>query len=92
MISLPVELTWVSWEGLSLKTPVWNFSGFFLGVEQGARIGNSEIFSPGIAEHFLEILDELSFGYTLVPLSAFSPISDFFDDVVILDVGGIMTS
>jgi len=91
MISFPVELTSVSWEGLSLKTPVWNFSGFFPGVEQGARIGSLKNSFSGITLISPPIVDELSSLYTLVPLSDFSAISDFFDILDIIIVEGIMT-
>ena len=90
VISFPVELTSVSWEGLSLKTPVWNFSGFFPGVEQGARIGLLRIPFSRIAEDSPPNFDEVSFLYPLVPLSEFSEFSDFFDVLNIFDDVGIM--
>ncbi len=46
-----------------------------------------EIFSLGDVRHFTSIPDELSFGYTLVPLSLFLDMLDFLD---INDVTGIM--
>ena len=77
MISFPVELASVSWEGLSLKTPVWNFSGFFPGVEQGARIALFEKSFSGIVEHLAPIINELFLLYRSGPVSAFLDILDF---------------
>ena len=91
MISFPVELTSVSWEGLSLKTPVWNFSGFFPGVKQGARIGNSEVEFSAFCVISPPHVKELFTLYRLVPLSLFSATSGFFDVVDIIIVEGIVT-
>ena len=100
VISFPVELTSVSWEGLSLKTPVRKFSGFFPGVEQGARIGVEIYGNSTIFKDSPPIIAELFLLYPLVPLSDFSEILDFLDtwgvevimifgDIILFDVGGV---
>ena len=90
MLDLALELDF--WEPPLVSTPLGKFSGFFglgvcCGVEQGARIGLPNNSFSGIVGHSAPINDELSFGYTLVPLSAFLELSDFFD---IFDDEGII--
>ncbi len=90
MLDLDLELEF--WEPPTVSTPLGKFSGFFglgvcYGVEQGARIGLSEISFSGISRHLAPNVEELFFVSRLVPLSAFSEI---FDSSSIFDVFGYM--
>ena len=89
-VFFPFALASVSWEGLSLKTPVWNFSGFFPGVEQGARIWVLEIFNSPVYDDSHPNIEELSSLYKTVPLSTFSAIEVFFDVLDIFVIYGII--
>ncbi len=91
MVFFPFPLLLVSWEGLGLKTPVREFSGFFPGVEQGARIGTLEI--PSLRNSLISppILVELFLLYLLLPLPTFLDMVDSLDisdvEVIILFEG-----
>ena len=61
MVPFPVVSTLVSWVALGFKTPDWKFSGFFPGIEQGARIGCLKSSSFRILGHFPPNNDELFF-------------------------------
>ena len=62
-----------------------------MGVELGGRIGLSKSSLAGITVISPPINKELSFGYTLVPLSAFFAVEGIYDVVVILGIEGIVT-